>query len=239
MKNFTKYNSSAIDYYNTISSKYDDLLNTNLLNKILRDEVRQYFIENVNGKLVFDLGGGTGSDINWLIEAGFSVIFCEPAEKMKQIAVENVKKMKSSESVLFLSKESSDYQSWSKNNLPFEGKADAVLSNFAVLNSIKNMNALSEKLALITNENSPLIVIVLNVKVKYLLRHCLTILESIIKGNGLTVSIKHGETQLITYLHKKKNLVRSMSKYFKVIRIFFLSDESFLLIHFERNEKVV
>lgn len=239
MKNLTKYNSSAIDYYNTISNKYDDLLNINPLNKIVRDEVRHYFIENVNGKLVLDFGGGTGSDLAWLIEAGFSVIFCEPAEKMKQIAVENVKKMNSSERVHFLSKGSSDYQSWSKENLPFEGKADAVLSNFAVLNSIKNMNALSEKLALISYENSPLIVIVLNVKLKYLIRNCLHILKSILKGNGLTVDIKHGETILITYLYRQKNLVGSMSEYFKMVRIFPLSDESFLLIHFVRNEKVV
>jgi SAM-dependent methyltransferase len=239
MKNVTKNKSAAIDYYNTISNKYDDLLNINPLNKIVRDEVRQYFTENVNGKLVLDLGGGTGSDLGWLIEAGFSVIFCEPAEKMKRIALENAKKMNSSERVLFLSKESSDYQSWSKDNLPFKGKADAVLSNFAVLNSIKNLNSLFEKLALITNENSPLIVIVLNVNVKYFLRNFLKILESIIKGNGLSVSIKYGDTHLITYLHKKKNLVRAMNKYFKVIRIIYLRDESFLLIHFVRNEKVV
>jgi len=239
MKNLNKYNSSVIDYYNTISNKYDDLLNTNPLNKIVRDEVKHYFLENVNGKIVLDFGGGTGGDLAWLIEAGFSVIFCEPAEKMKQIAVENVKKMNSSEKVLFLANKSSDYQSWTKDNLPFEGRVDAVLSNFAVLNSIKDLNALSEKLALITNENSSLIVIVLNVKAKYLIRNRINILKSIIKDSGLTTSIKHGEAYLITYLHRQRILIGSMSKYFKVIRSFPLSDESFLLIHFVRNEKVV
>jgi len=239
MKNLNKYNSSAIDYYNSISNKYDDLLNTNPLHKIIRDEVKQYFVKNVNGKLVLDFGGGTGSDLPWLLEAGFSVIFCEPAEKMKGIAVENVKKMNSSEKVLFLTNESSDYKSWSKDNLPFEGKADAVLSNFAVLNSIKELNTLAEKLALITGESSHLIVVVLNVKTKYLIRHSINILKSIIKGNGLTVNIKHENTYLTTYLHRQKFLIKSMSKYFKVIRCFTLSDDSFLLIHFIRNEKNV
>jgi len=239
MKNLTKYNSSTIDYYNTISSKYDDLLNTNPLNKIVRDEVRQYFIDNVNGNLVLDLGGGTGGDLAWLIDAEFSVIFCEPAEMMKQIAVKNVMEINPSDKVLFLSKELSDYQSWSKDSLPFEGKADAVLSNFAVLNSIKDLVTLSEKLALITNENSSLIVIVLNVHVKYLFRNFSKIIKSLIKGSGLTVEIKNGETHLTTYLHKQKVLIESMNKYFKVVRSFPLSDESFLLIHFVRNEKVV
>jgi len=239
MKNLTKYNSSAIDYYNTISNKYDDLLNANPLNKIVRDEVKQYFIENVKGRIVLDFGGGTGGDLPWLIKAGFSVIFCEPAEKMKQIAVENVKKMNSSEKVLFLANEFSEYQSWTKYNLPFEGKANAVLSNFAVLNSIKDLNTLSEKFALITNGNSSLIVIVLNVKAKYLIRNRINILKSTIKKSSLIVNIKNGETNLTTYLHRQKILIKSMSKYFKVVRSFPLSDEAFLLFHFVRNEKVV
>jgi SAM-dependent methyltransferase len=239
MKNLNKYNLPAIDYYNSISSKYDDLLNTNPLHKIIRDEVKQYFVKKVNGKLVLDFGGGTGGDLPWLLEAGFSVIFCEPAEKMKGIAIKSVKKMNSSEKVLFLTNESSDYKSWSKDNLPFEGKVDVVLSNFAVLNSIKDLNALSEKLALITNENSHLIIVVLNVKAKYLIRHSINILKSIIKGNGLTVNIKHENTYLTTYLHRQKFLIKSMGKYFKVIHSFPLSDDSFLLIHFIRNDRNV
>jgi len=239
MKNLTKYNSSAIDYYNTISDKYDDLLNTNPLHKIIRDEVKQYFLENVNGKIVLDFGGGTGADLPWLIESGFSVIFCEPAGKMKQIAVESVKKINSSEKVRFLTNELSDYQLWTEDNLPFEEKADAVLSNFAVLNSIKDLITLSEKLALITNENSNMIVVVLNIKTKYLIRNGINILKSTIKGNSLTVNIKNEGTNLTTYLHRQKVLIKSMSEYFKVIRSFPLSDDSFLLIHFIRNNRNV
>jgi len=239
MKNLNKYNSSAIDYYNAISDKYDDLLNTNPSHKIIRDEVKQYFVKNVNGKTVLEFGGGTGGDLAWLIKAGFSVIFCEPAVKMKEIAVTNVKKIKALDKVTFLSNDHSDFQSWTKDNLPFEGRVDAVISNFAVLNSIKDLNALSAKFALITNENSSLIVIVLNVKAKYLIRNRINILKSIIKDSGLTTSIKHGEAYLTTYLHRQRILIGSMSKYFKVICSFPLSDESFLLIHFVRNEKVV
>jgi ubiquinone/menaquinone biosynthesis C-methylase UbiE len=239
MKNTDKYNSSAIDYYNSISNKYDDLLNTNPLHKIVRDEVKQYFLENVPGKIALDFGGGTGGDLPWLLEAGFKVIFCEPAERMKQIAVGSVKKMNSSEKVNFLSHQSSDYQYWSKDNLPFEEKADAVLSNFAVLNSIKDLHALSEKLALVTNEDSHLIVVVLNVKAKYLIRSGRKILKSLFKGNGLAVRIKYGEAYLTTYLHRKKKIIKSMSNYFEVIRRFPLSDDSFLLIHFIRNNRNV
>ena len=239
MKNLNKYNSSAIDYYNTISNKYDDLLNTNPLNEKVREEVKRYFLDNVIGKNVLDFGGGTGNDLNWLIENGYVVSFCEPATKMKEIAVTNIKKMNALDKVAFLSNDKSDFYNWKKDNLPFDKMVDAVLSNFAVLNSIKDLNVLSEKLALNTNENSHLIVVVLNIDAKYLIRNSINILKSIIKGNGLTVSIKHGEAYLTIYLHRKKKIIKSMDKYFRVIRSFPLSDDSFLLIHFMRNDRNV
>ncbi len=239
MKNPNKYNSSAIDYYNSISNKYDDLLNTNPLHKKIRDEVKQYFLENVSGKVVLDFGGGTGSDLPWLIENGYFVFFCEPAAKMKEIALASIKKINTLDRVTFLSNDKSGFHNWSKDNLPFDKKVDAVLSNFAVLNSINDLNILSGKLALVTNENSHLIVVVLNVKAKYLIRSGRRILKSIVKGNGLAVRIKYGEAYLTTYLHRKKKIIKSMSNYFKVIRSFPLSDDSFLLIHFIRNDRNV
>lgn len=239
MKNITKYKSSAVEYYNSISDKYDDLLNTNPLNEKVREEVKRYFLESVTGKRVLDFGGGTGNDLHWLIKAGFDVIFCEPAGKMREIAITNVRKNNTFEKVRFLSNENTDFRSWSKDNLPFKEKTDGVLSNFAVLNSINNLKTLSAKLALITNVNSQLIVIVLGVKAKYLIRNYSQILKSLVMGNGLSVNIQNGNSYLTTYLHRKKNLINSMRKYFEFIKSFPLSDGSFLLLHFVRNEKVV
>ena len=66
-----------IEYYDNFSLKYNDTLNSNYINTKIRDEVKQYFLKNVKGKYVLDFGGGTGKDVEWLTNNGFTVYFCE------------------------------------------------------------------------------------------------------------------------------------------------------------------
>ena len=97
-----------IEYYDNFSLKYNDTLNSNHINTKIRDEVKQYFLKNVKGKYVLDFGGGTGKDVEWLTNNGFTVYFCEPAGRMRELAVKNFHKSGLSGEVNFLNDENSD-----------------------------------------------------------------------------------------------------------------------------------
>jgi len=229
-----------IKYYNNISLKYDDTINLNPDNTKIRDEVKKYFTKNVRGKYVVDFGGGTGKDLWWLIQSGFNVYFCEPSKGMREVAVKNFQKPSSSINIIFLDDDSSNFQKWSKNNIPFEHKVDGILSNFAVLNSIKQLEELSEKFALISHQGTRLIITVLNVELKKILsRDFPSILNLYLRGNGLATKVQDGNHQMVVYLHTKSKLIKSLKKYFYYVESFPISGSSFRLLHFLRNDNDV
>lgn len=231
-----KYNSTSNEYYNSISYKYDDILNSNPLNIKIRNEVKQYFLINIRGKYVLDLGGGTGKDLEWLTKAGYNVLFCEPADGMRNIAIENNKDLESFGCVTFLKSDTSDYHKWSKDKPPFNEKVDAILSNFAVLNSINELEMLSKKLSLVTHSGSHFIFAVLNLNLRrFLSRNILGIIISVLYGDGLSIKIRDGELSLKTYLHTKRKLIRSMKKHFNYVRSFPLTGRIFNLYNFVRK----
>lgn len=229
-----------IEYYDNFSLKYNDTLNSNHINTKIRDEVKQYFLKNVKGKYVLDFGGGTGKDVEWLTNNGFTVYFCEPAGRMRELAFKNFHKSGLSGEVNFLNDENSDYQNWISNDHPFEHKVNGILANFAVLNSIKRIEILSEKLALITHPGSHLVISVLNVKLnKIFSRDFPVIFRLYLTGNGLATIVKDEDHQMIVYLHTRKKLVKSLKKHFDYVESLPVSGSTFKLFHFVRNEKVV
>jgi len=235
MKNYHELD--PIKYYDDISLKYDDTLNSSPNNTKTRDEVKNYFHKNVNGKYVLDFGGGTGKDLNWLINAGFIVYFCEPSMGMREIAVNNFNILNQSNKIIFLDDDSSNFKKWNKNNIPIENKIDGILANFAVFNSIKQLEELAEKLALISHNGTPLITTVLNFKLKKILsRDFPAILTLYLKGNGLATTVQDGNYQMVVYLHTKAKLIKSFKKYFDYVESFPISDSSFRLLHFIRND---
>ena len=225
-----------IEYYNNISLKYDDTLNSNQVNTKTREEIKQYFLKNVNGKYVLDFGGGTGKDTEWLINNGFIVYFCEPARRMRQLAIKNYHKSELSGEVIFLNDKYSDYQNWIRNDLPFKHKVNGILSNFAVLNSIKRIELLSEKIALITHPGSHMVISVLNFKLKKIFsRNFHVNFRLYLKGNGLATIVKEADHQMIVYLHTKAKLIKSFKKYFDFVESLSVNDSTFKLFHFVRN----
>ena len=235
-----KYDSDSNEYYNSISCKYDDILNSNPLNIKIRNEVKQYFLKNVSGKYILDFGGGTGKDLEWLTDAGYNVFFCEPSDGMRNIAVQNNKDLESSGRITFLDSETANYVNWSNDEPPFNKKVDAILSNFAVLNSINELAILSEKLALVTQTGSHFIFTVLNLNLKkFSYRNILGMIQSVLKDNCPSINIKNEGKSLKTYLHTKRKLISSMKKHFSYVNNFPLSGRIFNIYHFVRNEQAV
>lgn len=231
-----KYNSTSNEYYNSISYKYDDILNSNPLNIKIRNEVKQYFLKNIMGKYVLDFGEGTGNDLEWLTEAGYNVLFCEPANGMRNIAIKNYKYLESSGRVTFLKSDTSDYLKWSKDKPPFNEKVDAILSNFVVLNSINELEMLSKKLFLVTYPGSHFLFAVLNLNLRrFLSRNIPGIIISALNGDGLSIKISDGDLSLNTYLHTKRKLIRSMKKHFNYVSNFPLTGRVFNLYNFVRK----
>lgn len=235
MKNYHELD--PIKYYDDISLKYDYTLNSSPNNTKTRNEVKNYFLKNVNGKFVLDFGGGTGKDLKWLLENGFQVYFCEPSMGMRKLAAKNFQNTSSSSQITFLDDHSSNFQKWNKNNIPIENKIDGILANFAVFNSIKQLEELSEKLALISHNGTRLITTVLHLKLKKILLHDFpSILNLYLRGNGLATKVQDGNHQMVVYLHTKSKLIKSFKKYFDYVESFPISGSSFKLLHFRRND---
>lgn len=229
-----------VKYYDNISSKYDTTLNSNSDNSKIRDEVKHYFLKNVSGKIVLDFGGGTGKDLIWLAGNRFKIYFCEPSKGMREIALKNIQNLDSPTELISMDELSSDFHNWNKNNIPIDNKLDGILANFAVLNSIKDLEELSEKLALISNKNCRLIVSVLNVNFKRILSHDLSIiLRLFLSGNGFATQIKDGNNKMIVYLHTESNIIKALGKYFNYVESFRIQKSTFRLFHFMRNQKEV
>jgi SAM-dependent methyltransferase len=229
-----------VKYYDNISSKYDTTLNSNSDNSKIRDEVKHYFLKNVSGKIVLDFGGGTGKDLIWLAGNRFKIYFCEPSKGMREIALKNIQNLDSPTELISMDELSSDFHNWNKNNIPIDNKLDGILANFAVLNSIKDLEELSEKLALISNKNCRLIVSVLNVNFKRILSHDLSIiLRLFLSGNGFATQIKDGNNKMIVYLHTESNIIKALGKYFNYVESFRIQKSTFRLFHFMRNQKKV
>lgn len=229
-----------VNFYDKISSKYNYALDSNPDNMKIRDEVKQYFLKNVSGKIVLDFGGGSGKDLWWLIRKGFEVNFCEPSRGMREIAIKNTQKGEVSNKVNFISELNSNFQNWNKTNLPFVKKVDGILANFAVFNSIRELEKLSEKLALVSKENCTLIVSVLQVDFrKFFSRQLPFTIKHSLQGYGLTTRIKDGNNEMVVYLHTAAKLIKSFSYYFNYVQSFRVQSSTFRLFHFLRNDKEV
>jgi SAM-dependent methyltransferase len=229
-----------VKFYDNISSKYDSTLNSNSDNSKIRDEVKHYFLKNVSGKIVLDFGGGTGKDLIWLTGNGFKIYFCEPSKGMRDIALKNIQSLKSQAEIILMDELNSNFHNWDKNNIPINNKLDGILANFAVLNSIKDLEELSAKLALISSKNCKFIVSVLNVNIKRIFSGDLSvILRLFLSGYGFATQIKDGNNKMIVYLHTESNIIKALGNYFNYVESFCIQKSTFRLFHFIRNEKEV
>src|SRR5438045_2580512 len=69
---------TAIEFYDAVAAMYNTQMSSDLSNDLVRQQVADYFVSVVKEKNVIDFGGGTGLDLKWLQERGYTVFFCEP-----------------------------------------------------------------------------------------------------------------------------------------------------------------
>src|SRR3569832_2166660 len=107
-----------IQFYDSIAEEYKALDSQEPSNTIVREKVKDRFLDTVQGTAVLDFGGGTGLDLEWLSQRFTKVYFCEPSEKMRAQAIRfNAEKLKGNP-VVFLNNNQSDFQTWTVSN-PF------------------------------------------------------------------------------------------------------------------------
>ena len=229
-----------VKYYDKISSKYESTINSDPDNSKIRDEVKHYFLNNVSGKIVLDFGGGTGNDLYWLFENGFNIYFCEPSNGMRDIALKKMHGANTESNVIILEDLNTDFHNWNKSDNPFQNKVDGILANFAVINSIKDLEELSYKLALISNKNCKLIILVLNINFNRIISSNLpVIIKLLFKGYGFATEVKDENNQMIVYLHTSSKLIKSFKKYFELVESFRAQKSIFRIFHFIRNDKEI
>jgi SAM-dependent methyltransferase len=153
-----------IDFYNNVANEYDNQ-QLDRKSEIVRSFVKNYVLQTVKPCRLLDFGGGTGMDLAWLIENNFSVTFCEPAEKMRDIAIRRAGKI-AGDRIYFLGGDKNKFETWTNENLPFP-QAGCVLANFNVINSIPDMKLLFQKLKIVLVPGGHFIGTMLNMRFVY------------------------------------------------------------------------
>lgn len=223
-----------LTYYNEIAEQYDEILNRNHSNEIIREKVASIFSELVFAGLVLDFGGGTGKDTEWLAKKGYRVIFCEPSIKMREKAVQLSEAMRLND-IIFLGDDASDFSTWAVK-LPFLEKVDAVLANFAVINNIPDIKLLFKNLSLVTKTGGHLLMLVLkaDLKIRWRFNRQATFL-SLFGGTTVTgYTAFNGKKQKVQ-LHTVKKIKKSAAAYFHFSNSWSFKETDFILLHLTRK----
>jgi SAM-dependent methyltransferase len=229
IKEISSTNEKNIAFYNEIAANYDTILDQESSNEIVRKRVKEKFISIVKSGWVLDFGGGTGRDINWLLDNKHKIIFCEPSKQMRQKAIDEHK----NNNITFLENDKVDFTNW-HIELPFPIKAEAILSNFAVINCIDDIELLFKNLANVVKPGGHFIALMLNHKYKQTWRRKLReFVRSFISSKPSVINVNYKEHQQTVYVYSPRNIKKASSVYFDIC-----SQETlfqFTLFHFVRK----
>jgi ubiquinone/menaquinone biosynthesis C-methylase UbiE len=194
----------------------------------VRSVVSNEFGALVKGTNVLDFGGGTGLDLNWLTDL-YRVFFLEPSVNMRHVAQSkwstNVK--------IFFVENNIDFNTWRPTNLPFAEKMDGVLMNFAVLNCIKEIDLLFEKIAIVCNRGAYTIALVIDEgKIK---RNPVKRFIDLSMHKPSTLYNNNSGIRHKTYLHSKAQLASASQKWFNFISCNSVDLSNFLLLTLMRK----
>ncbi|HEY0177850.1 MAG TPA: class I SAM-dependent methyltransferase [Pedobacter sp.] len=203
-------------FYNEISVEYDAILDKESSNEIVRKRVREKFTELVKPGHVLDFGGGTGRDLDWLIQHQYQVVFCEPSEGMRQKAIDRYKNSPSADRVTFLGNDQTDFTTW-REQPPFSVKTDAILTDFAVINCIADIGLLFETFAQLIKPGGHLIVLMLNSRYKKTWRWKLREqIRSFVSGKPAVIHVQYNNYRQIVHLYSLKHIKAAASASFEL-----------------------
>ena len=224
-----------VSYYNEIAEQYDEILERDHSNELTRRKVASIFSELVPAGLVLDFGGGTGKDLEWLSKKGYSIIFCEPSVRMREKAVLFGKKNLQQNNIVFLENAASDFTTW-ETNLPFSQKVDAVLANFAVINSIPDIELLFKTLSLIIRPGGHLLMLFLKADFKKRWRaNRRAALLSLFNSTTVTAEIQFNQIRQRVHLYTIRKIKKMAGAYFHFYSSRLLKENDFILIHLARK----
>jgi SAM-dependent methyltransferase len=222
-------------FYDAIAAEYDEQLKNDKKNIYVRELVAKKFIQVAKARLVLDFGGGTGQDLEWLLKHQYQIIFCEPSKAMRQIARGRESLKFPDSAIIFFENEQADFRKWT-DSFPFEQKVDAVLANFAVLNCIREIDELFNKLAIALKPGGHVIALVLDDHIiNYLQSQPLSTIRSLIFGGPIRLFVNHNMHQQEVYVHSIRNIRNACKRKFDLISGVRLKDYGFRLIHLIRK----
>ena len=226
---------SAKEFYNEIANEYDARLSLDK-DQAIRNDIAKYFKEKIAIGQVLDFGGGTGLDLKWLTEAGYSVCFCEPAEKMRAIAKNMTKDWATENKPQFLNDGDHNYKSWSVDQHPFERPINAIVANFGVVNYIDDLDKMFDVFTNITGKESHILINLLKVPVKIIYTKLIkNATKAFVKREPIRAGSSYKNIGHETILYKVKDIEKAAHPQFKLVHSQVLGDNTdFTLLHFTK-----
>lgn len=222
-----------ISYYDGIAAEYDAIMYKDAANSLVRAKVAKMFTSLVRDGVILDFGGGTGQDLEWLLQY-YNVIFCEPSPTMRRVAIERDKASHPYGNITFLNDDQTDFRTWN-TVFPIDLKLDAILANFAVINCVPDIDLLFEKLAWVIKPGGVFVALILDRSVRDKLKlNVRGTLWSALFGSAVSFRIEHNGKPQIVYIHSVKAIKRAISGRFEYKYAEQLQGSGFRLIQLER-----
>ena len=222
-----------VAFYNEIANEYDTILYHDKANEIIRRRVKEKLLNVVKHGTVLDFGGGTGLDLEWLTTNKYEVIFCEPSPGMRQIAIERAKNMLNAANILFLENDKADFTQW-VSSPPFAIQVDAILSNFAAINCIGEIELLFANLARSIKPGGHFVALVLQYGYKkgswWKFKEAI---KKLLDDKPLVLKVQFKDQLQTVYLYTESEIKKASSPYFNIVSQEKLYE--FTLVHLERH----
>jgi SAM-dependent methyltransferase len=234
-ENISATTEQNISFYNEIAGQYNAILNAEDTNSIVRSKVAGKFHDTTKSGLVLDFGGGTGLDLDWLVGFQYEIFFCEPSAGMRQMAIKRNTDLLHSLHINFLEQEKTDFTRWHQQ-LPFSQQVDAILSNFAVINNIADIQSLFAAMARVLKPGAHLMALMLDNRWQTLSRrHPAAYLKSLFNRRTINLKVQFKGYEQTVYLHTMNKIRKASSTYFDFCYSESISGSGFILIDLIRK----
>ncbi len=222
---------SVNSFYNAIAEEYNSHMTES--DKTVRETVSGIFKEYVREGNVLDFGGGTGLDLPWLLPH-YRVFFLEPSVKMRGIA-RNATSSLNIKSPVFVDN-NTNISRWSSDSLPMSEKMQGVLANFAVLNSIKDIDTFFQNIARVCDPQSHLVATILDPRLHIIFKKysTLSVLRMFLRGQS-TILNQYKGVYHETYLHSIKSIQKASHRHFDIKSFRPLGLSAFAVIIFSKK----
>lgn len=204
-----------ISYYDEIAPVYDQIMDADRSNEQVRKKLREKLRRLLQSGWVIDFGGGTGLDLDWLSQAGYHIIFCEPSEAMRTKAIQLNNTAVMNPDIHFLDSANTDFMQW-RRQAPFHRKADALIANFGVINYIPDLDALFQNLAVALKPGAHVLLVTLKLSLKKRLRwHRRNALKSLFFRIPFVMYITYHAKRQTVFVHTEKEIRKAAARHFE------------------------